>query len=128
MTRKRFEWKLRDKTLQLGERTLIMGVLNVTPDSFTDGGKYQDPDRAFARAVELEEEGADLIDVGAESTRPGSARISEAEELRRLVPVLKRLRGKLSIPISVDTYKAAVAEKAFEFGVEIINDPSALTF
>ncbi len=72
MPRKRFEWKLRDKTLSLGERTLIMGVLNVTPDSFSDGGKYQDPDRAFARAVEMEEEGADLIDIGAESTRPGS--------------------------------------------------------
>src|SRR5438445_12474422 len=100
--RKRFEWKIRGRTLNLGERTLIMGVLNVTPDSFTDGGKYQDPDRAFARAVELEEQGADLIDVGAESTRPGSARISEAEELRRLVPVLKRLRNQLTIPISVD--------------------------
>ena len=72
-----------DKLIQLGERTLIVGVLNVTPDSFSDGGKYADPDRAFARAVELEEEGADIIDIGAESTRPGSVRISEAEELRR---------------------------------------------
>ena len=128
VTRKRFEWKLRDRTLNLGDRTLIFGVLNITPDSFSDGGAYQDPDRAFARAVELEELGADVIDIGAESTRPGSTRISEAEELRRLVPVLKRLKGKLSVPISVDTYKAAIAEKAFEFGVEIINDPSALTF
>src|SRR5580704_14023035 len=128
MPRKRFEWKFRDKTLQLGDRTLIMGVLNVTPDSFSDGGKYQDPDRAFARAVELEEEGADLIDIGAESTRPGSSRISEAEELRRLIPVLKRLRNKLTIPISVDTYKGNVAEKALEFGVDVINDPSALTW
>jgi dihydropteroate synthase len=126
--RKRFEWKLRDRALNLGDRTLIFGVLNVTPDSFSDGGAYLDPDRAFAQAIALEELGADVIDVGAESTRPGSVRISEAEELRRLVPVLKRLRGKLSIPISVDTYKANVAEKAFEFGVEIINDPSALTF
>ena len=127
-TRKRFEWKLRDRTLNLGDRTLILGVLNVTPDSFSDGGTYQDPDRAFARAIELEELGADVIDIGAESTRPGSVRISEAEELRRLVPVLKRLKGKLTIPVSVDTYKANIAEKAFEFGVEIINDPSALTF
>jgi dihydropteroate synthase len=111
-----------------GARTLIMGVLNVTPDSFSDGGKYLDPDRAFARAVELEEHGADIIDIGAESTRPGSARVSEAEELRRLIPVLKRLHGKLTIPISVDTYKAAVAEKALEHGAEIINDPSGLTF
>src|SRR4249920_4106111 len=106
MIRKRFEWKFRDKTLQLGERTVILGVLNVTPDSFSDGGKFLDPDRAFARAVELEEQGADIIDVGAESTRPGSARILAAEEIRRLIPVLKRLRDKLTIPISVDTYKA----------------------
>ena len=105
-----------------------MGVLNVTPDSFSDGGKYLDPDRAFARAVELEEQGADIIDIGAESTRPGSARISAAEELRRLIPVLKRLKDRLSIPISVDTYKSEVAERAFEQGVEIINDPSGLTF
>jgi len=128
MLRRRFEWRLRDKTLQLGERTLLMGVLNVTPDSFTDGGKFTDPDRAFAHAVELEEAGADLIDVGAESTRPGSTRISEAEELRRLVPVLKRLRNKLAIPVSVDTYKAGVAAKALELGADVINDPSSLTF
>src|ERR1700731_4397368 len=105
-----------------------MGVLNLTPDSFSDGGKYSDPDRAFARAVELEEEGADILDIGAESTRPGSQRIPEAEELRRLIPLLKRLRGKLAIPISVDTYKSGVAEKALEHGAEIINDPSGLTF
>ncbi len=128
MPRKRFEWRVRDKILQLGERTLLMGVLNVTPDSFSDGGKYLDPDRAFARAVELEEQGADIIDIGAESTRPGAARISEAEELRRLVPVLKRLKNKLTVPISVDTYKSGVAEKALELGADILNDPSALTF
>ena len=104
-----------------------MGVLNVTPDSFSDGGKYSDPDRAFARAVELEEEGADILDIGAESTKPGSARISASEELRRLIPVLKRLKDKVGIPISVDTYKAEVAERAFELGAEIINDPSGLT-
>jgi dihydropteroate synthase len=127
MARKHFEWKVRDKLIQLGERTLIVGVLNVTPDSFSDGGKYADPDRAFARAVEMEEEGADLIDIGAESTRPGSVRISEAEELRRLVPVLKRLRNKLTVPICVDTYKSGVAEKALELGADIINDPSGLT-
>lgn len=126
--RKRYEWRLRSRNLLLGERTLIMAVLNVTPDSFSDGGKFSDPDRAFARAVQLEEEGADIIDVGAESTRPSSQRVSEAEELRRLIPVLKRLKDQLSIPLSVDTYKAAVAEKAIEHGVEIINDPSGLTF
>ena len=128
MPRKRYEWKIRDTSLILGDRTFIVGVLNVTPDSFSDGGKYLDPDRAFARAVELEEDGADIIDIGAESTRPGSTRISEAEELRRLVPVLKRLKGKLSAILSVDTYKAAVAEKALELGASIINDPSGLTF
>jgi dihydropteroate synthase len=112
----------------LGERTVLMGVLNVTPDSFSDGGRYSDPDRAFARALEMEEQGADIIDIGAESTRPGSARISAAEELRRLIPVLKRLKDRLSIPISVDTYKAEVAERAFELGAEIVNDPSGLTF
>jgi len=128
MTRKHFEWKLNNREIPLGERTLIVGILNVTPDSFSDGGKYLDPDRAFARAIEIEEQGADVIDIGAESTRPGSTRLSEEEELRRLIPVLKRLRGKLSIPICVDTYKAAVAERALELEVEIINDPSGLTF
>ena len=74
MARKRYVWRLRDRSLQLGDRTLVMGILNVTPDSFADGGKYLDPDRAFARAIEIEEEGADIIDIGAESTRPGSGR------------------------------------------------------
>ena len=123
---KRYHWKLKHREIVLGERTLLMGVLNVTPDSFSDGGKYDDPDRAFARALELEDAGADILDIGAESTRPGSQRIQEAEELRRLVPVLKRLRDKLSIPISVDTYKSGVAEKALEHGAEIINDPSGV--
>jgi dihydropteroate synthase len=126
--RKNFFWKLKQREVPLGERTAIMGVLNVTPDSFSDGGRYSDPDRAFARAIEMEEQGADIIDIGAESTRPGAARISAAEELRRLVPVLKRLKDRLTIPISVDTYKAEVAERAIELGVEIINDPSGLTF
>jgi dihydropteroate synthase len=123
---KRYHWKLKQRDVVLGDRTLLMGVLNVTPDSFSDAGKYSDPDRAFARAVELEDEGADILDIGAESTRPGSHRIPEAEELRRLVPLLKRLRGRLAIPISVDTYKSGVAEKALEHGAEIINDPSGI--
>src|SRR6516225_2150190 len=105
-----------------------MGVLNVTPDSFSDGGKYSDPDRAFARALELEEQGADIIDVGAESTRPGSDRISVAEEVRRLIPVLKRLKGRLSVPFSVDTYKVEVPQRAHVLGVEIIDAPSGLPF
>jgi dihydropteroate synthase len=127
MHRRLFYWKLKSREIALGERTVILGVLNVTPDSFTDGGKYQEPDRAYARALELEEQGADIIDVGAESTRPGSKPISAEEELRRLIPVLKRLAGKLTIPVSVDTYKAEVAERALDHGAEIINDPSGLT-
>jgi dihydropteroate synthase len=123
---RRYHWRLKKRELLLGDRTLILGVLNVTPDSFSDGGEYADPDRAFARALELEDQGADILDIGAESTRPGSQRISEAEELRRLIPVLKRLRDKLTIPISVDTYKSGVADKALEYGAEIINDPSGI--
>jgi len=126
--RKLYYWKLKKREIMLGERTVLMGVLNVTPDSFSDGGKYSDPDGAFARAVQLEEQGADIIDIGAESTRPGSARISVAEEMRRLIPVLKRLKDALAVPVSVDTYKAEVAERALELGAEIINDPSGLTF
>lgn len=124
---KRYLLKVRGHELQFGDRTLIMGVLNVTPDSFSDGGRFNDPDRAVARAIELEEQGADLIDIGAESTKPGAKPVSEAEELRRLIPVLKRLEGRLTIPISVDTYKSGVAAKALEYGVAFINDPSNLT-
>ena len=126
--RKRFEWKLRSRTLQLGDRPLLVAILNITPDSFSDGGKYTDPDRAVARALELEELGADIIDVGAESTKPGVARVTEAEEMRRIVPVLKKLAGKLKIPVSVDTYKSAVAMKAGDYGAEIVNDPSGFTW
>jgi dihydropteroate synthase len=128
MPRKLYYWKLNHRELALGQRTLIAGVLNLTPDSFHDGGRYQDPDRAYARALELEEQGAGIIDIGAESTRPVSTRITAAIELQRLTPVLKRLRDKLRVPISVDTYKAEVAERALELGAEIINDPSGLTF
>ncbi len=128
MPRKRILWKLKAREIQLGDRTLVLGILNVTPDSFSDGGQFLDPDRAFARALEMEEQGADIVDVGGESTKPGSARVSEAEEKRRLMPVLKRLRGRLGIPISVDTYKSTVAENALDLGAEIINDPSGLTF
>ena len=123
---KRYRWRLKERELVLGDRTLVMGVLNVTPDSFSDGGQYADPDRAFARALQLEDEGADILDIGAESTRPGSERVPEAEELRRLIPVLKRLKNQLRIPISVDTYKSAVADKALEHGAEIINDPTGI--
>ncbi len=128
MTRKKRQWKFRDHVLELGPSTLVIGILNVTPDSFSDGGSFSEPAAAVARALELQEQGADIIDIGAESTKPGSERVSEAEELRRLIPVLKALKGKLEIPISVDTYKVAVAEAALEHGAHIINDVSGLTW
>jgi dihydropteroate synthase len=124
--RKIFHLKLRSGTLTLGERTLVMGVLNVTPDSFSDGGKFFDAKRAVQHALAMQRDGADIVDVGAESTRPGSEEISVAEELSRLLPVLERLHGKLKIPISVDTQKATVAEMALGAGAEIINDISGL--
>src|SRR5262245_36796924 len=124
--RKLFQLKLRSGALHLGKRTLVMGVLNVTPDSFSDGGEFLGTQRAAAHALAMQRDGADIIDIGAESTRPGSAGISAAEELRRLLPVLELLRGKLKIPISVDTQKAAVAEIALGAGAEIINDISGL--
>ena len=103
-----------------------MGVLNVTPDSFSDGGKFFDVRYAVRRALEMQRNGADIIDIGAESTRPGATEISAAEELQRLLPVLEALRGKLKVPISVDTQKAAVAEVALGAGAEILNDISGL--
>ena len=124
--RKKYRLKLPSRTLVLGERTLLMGVLNVTPDSFSDGGLHFDPGAAVARAFEIERQGADILDIGAESTRPGSEGISAEEELRRLLPVLDKLRGKLKIPISVDTSKAEVAEAAAEAGAEIVNDVTGL--
>src|SRR6266700_647474 len=124
--RKIFHLKLRSGTFTLGKRTLVMGVLNVTPDSFSDGGKFFDAKRAVQHALAMQSDGADIVDVGAESTRPGSQEISVAEELSRLLPVLEQLRGKLKIPISVDTQKATVAEMALGAGAEIINDISGL--
>jgi dihydropteroate synthase len=124
--RKFFRLKLHTGTLQLGKRTLIMGVLNITPDSFSDAGKFFDVKQAVAQALAMQRDGADIIDIGAESTRPGSHGISAAEELRRLLPVLEALRGKLKIPISVDTQKSAVAEIALGAGAQIINDISGL--
>ena len=104
-----------------------MGILNLTPDSFSDGGRFLDPGAAEAQALKLEADGAGILDLGAESTRPGHELVSEEEELRRLLPVLDRLAGKLKIPISVDTSKAAVARAAFDHGAEILNDVAALT-
>ncbi len=126
MKRRTFRLHLPSRTLVLGERTLVMGVLNVTPDSFSDGGKFLDPQKAIERALAMERDGADLLDLGGESTRPGSAGTSAEEELSRVLPVLQGLRGVLKIPISIDTRKAEVAEAAIAAGAEIINDVSGL--
>jgi dihydropteroate synthase len=114
------------RALHLGERTLVMGILNITPDSFADGGLYLDPGAAEAAAVEMEARGADIIDVGGESTRPGSDTISAEEELARVQPVLRRLARALTIPISIDTSKPAVAQVAIGEGASLINDVTGL--
>lgn len=114
--------------LVLGERTLVMGILNVTPDSFSDGGQYADPERAAARALDMEAAGADLIDIGGETTRPGAEPVAAAEECRRVLPVLQRLQGRLRVPISVDTYKAEVADAALGAGAAAVNDISGLLY
>jgi len=124
--RKRLRLKLDSRTLVLGERTLVMGVLNVTPDSFSDGGKFLDPERAIQQAVAMERAGADLLDIGGESTRPGSTGTSAKEELARVLPVLQALRGRLKIPVSIDTQKSEVAEAALDAGAQMINDISGL--
>lgn len=124
--RKRFRLRLRSRTLVLGERTLIMGVLNVTPDSFSDGGKFLDSETAVAHGLQLEKDGADILDVGGESTRPGAAHVTPGDELRRILRVIQILRGKLKIPLSVDTRRAEVAEAALDAGAEIVNDVSGL--
>lgn len=114
--------------LLLGRRTLIVGVLNVTPDSFSDGGQNLDPARAIERALEMEAEGADVIEVGGESTRPSATALTAEAELSRVTPVLRALGTRLRVPISIDTYKSEVARVAIEFGASIINDVSALRF
>jgi dihydropteroate synthase len=118
-------WKLKTRTLEWNARPQVMGILNVTPDSFSDGGQYLDPDEALDRALELEAEGADILDLGGESTRPGATLISAEVELARILPVLRKLQGRLKIPLSVDTWKGDVAAAALEEGAEIINDISA---
>jgi dihydropteroate synthase len=124
--RRQFRWRLPARTLALGERTLVMGVLNVTPDSFSDGGLFLDAGAAVAHALAMEKAGADIIDVGGESTRPGSLGVSAETELGRVLPVIEKLRGKIRIPISVDTSKSEVAEAAAAAGAEIVNDVTAL--
>ena len=119
---------LRGSTLDLGGRTRIMGVLNVTPDSFSDGGRFSGTDAAVEHARSMAAEGADIIDIGGESTRPGAAPLSEDEELRRILPVIERVAADVALPLSVDTYKAGVARKALSAGASIVNDISGLRF
>ena len=120
-------WQLKDRRLDFAARPLLMGILNVTPDSFSDGGRFLDFDAALAHGLKLVAEGADLIDVGGESTRPYSQPVDEAEELRRVLPVVRGLAQRATVPISIDTSKAAVARAAIEAGAVIINDVTALT-
>jgi dihydropteroate synthase len=124
----RFSLRCGSRRLPLGERTLLMGVLNVTPDSFSDGGRYFNKEKAVAHGLRMAEEGADLIDVGGESTRPGSKPLPLEEELRRVIPVIETLGKEVSIPISIDTYKSAVARHAIGAGAHMINDISGLRF
>lgn len=119
-------WNCKDKQIEYGSKVLIMGIVNVTPDSFSDGGDHFDAEKAVKCALELEAQGADIIDIGAQSTRPGHVPVSDAEEWERLEPVLEKLKGKLSVPLSVDTYYPMVAEKAIEKGADIINDVSGV--
>ena len=121
-------WHIKDRTLPIGERTLIMGVLNVTPDSFSDGGQFLTIDNALAHAEQMIAEGADIIDVGGESTRPGGEPVSIDEEIERVVPVIKALVRTSDTPISVDTTKSEVARAALDAGAAIVNDISALRF
>ena len=114
--------------LELGTRTLVMAIVNVTPDSFADDGSRRDPDVAIAAAIEMVADGADLLDIGGESTRPGAPPVDEAEEWRRVAPVLEGLRGRVDVPVSIDTYKAAVAARAVDAGAAIVNDISGLQY
>lgn len=115
------KFRCRDRVLSL-DRTLVMGVLNVTPDSFSDGGRWFDHRAAIAHALEMAEQGADLLDIGGESTRPGAEAVSEEEELRRVVPVIEAVSSETDVPISIDTRKASVARRAIEAGALIVND------
>ena len=114
--------KIGKREFDLGQRTYIMGILNVTPDSFSDGGRFEDSGRAMEQVEKMISEGADLIDVGGESTRPGHQQISEEEEIARLVPMIRLIKERFEIPVSVDTYKSRVAEAALEAGADLLND------
>jgi dihydropteroate synthase len=128
ISKTQFILRCRKRTFTLGKQTLLMGVLNITPDSFSDGGLYFDKEKAIAQGLRMVEEGADLLDVGGESTRPESKPIGLEEELRRVIPVIESLTKKVDVPISIDTYKSAVAQEAIRAGAEIVNDISGLHY
>jgi dihydropteroate synthase len=128
ISRTHYSIRCRKGTLNLGKRTLLMGVLNVTPDSFSDGGFFFDKDKAIAHGLRMVEEGADIIDIGGESTRPGSKPLELEEELQRVLPVIESLAKEVDVPISIDTYKSVVAQRAIEAGAQMINDISGLHF
>jgi dihydropteroate synthase len=126
MSHRQHEWHLPDRVLNLSQRVLVMGIVNVTPDSFSDGGRFVDADAAVAHGLQLIHDGADLLDIGGESSRPGAAPVAVEEELSRVVPVVKRLAAQSSVPLSIDTCKAEVARQCLEAGAQIINDITAL--
>ncbi len=121
-------WEINGRTLDFSKSPLIMGILNVTPDSFSDGGRFNEPQSAIDHALRMVEEGAEIIDVGGESTRPGSEPVTEKEELKRVIPVIEKLRNKTNALISIDTYKSRVALKALKAGADIVNDISGAQF
>lgn len=124
----RHSWTLRTRDLTRQRLPLLMGILNVTPDSFSDGGQFNIVDNAIARALQMEADGADIIDIGGESTRPGAKPVALDDELQRTIPVIRQLAQRLRVPISIDTTKSEVARQALEAGAEIVNDISGLTF
>lgn len=119
-------WHIRDRVLHLGLRALVMGIVNVTPDSFSDGGQYAQTDAAIAHALDLVRQGADILDIGGESTRPGATPVPADEELRRVLPVVTALVSQTSVPLSIDTSKAEVAKQCLAAGAHIVNDVTAL--
>jgi len=118
--------KIGNRSFELGKKTVIAGILNVTPDSFSDGGEFFSVKNAVDRAIQMQKDGADIIDIGSESTRPSSNPISLDEELKRVIPVVEELVKKINIPISIDTYKSEIAKKTLDIGVDMINDITAL--
>jgi len=122
------KWQTSERTFDFGEKTLVMGILNITPDSFSDGGNFVKIESALRQAEQMIEEGADILDVGGESTRPGSVRVTSDEEIQRVVPVIEEIKKQFDIAISIDTSKSEVANEAIDAGAEIINDISGLRF